>query len=73
MNSQTMIVLSMPPEKNEFPGPRAKQRTTSLWPTRLAKMPLLSKVGIIHSFKALSSQAVINTCDSPSGTTIVWI
>ena len=75
MNSQTMMVLSMAPVKKEFPGPRAMQRVKSEWPTRDARMPRLSNVGIIHNFSALSSHAVISTDDSPcevtSGTTII--
>ena len=74
MNSHTMIELSIDPEKNEFPGPRAMHRATSLWPTREARIPRLSKVGIIHSLSALSSHAVTSTEDSPwdvtSGTTM---
>ena len=75
MNSQTMMVLSIEPEKNEFPGPRAMQRQTSECPTREARIPRLSKVGIIHNLSALSSQAVTSTevspCDVTSGTTII--
>lgn len=57
-----MINLSIDPEKNELPGPFAKQRTTSAWPARVAMMPRFSKEGNLHILMAWSSQAVRRTC-----------
>mmetsp|Transcript_43054 Transcript_43054/g.139708 ORF Transcript_43054/g.139708 Transcript_43054/m.139708 type:complete len:205 (-) Transcript_43054:564-1178(-) len=65
INSHTSTFLSMAPEKKEWPGPFARQRTTSEWPIRVARMPRLSKVGMRHILMAWSSHAVSSTW-SPS-------
>ena len=57
-----MTVRSMEPEKKELPGPLAKQRTTSEWPARDARMPRFSKPGILHILSAQSLHAVTSTC-----------
>ena len=47
---------SIAPLKKELPGPLARQRTVSAWPTLAASMPRFSKVGIAHIFSACSQR-----------------